>query len=372
MTTPAHLELDSLPCGILKIDKDRNVLFCNRYTLALSLHESVDVIVGRSVTNLFSVATSILIDSYLYPMLLDEGKTQEMQLSLKTAHGESIPIVANIHMNPDKTTCWTFMSCINRDKLYNQLLSARDELQAQALILTKSQERQSDLQTFCQSLSHDFTGPLRRIHQLIDIALEDLNEKGIEAPDEFKLLLNAQNNAEGLIRLTKGLVEYLVADVVVPRDELVDVAEIVSTVQALREEQGDDAPEVHITSLPILRGSKAQLQVLFKNLIDNAITYNENTPEIFISHTVDIPRNRAVIAVKDNGVGMSDAHIDTIFTPFTRLNSRTQSIGCGLGLSIAKKMVTKHGGDIRVESAPGAGSTFFVSLPYLSNPGIGV
>jgi len=359
--------MDFLPCGIFKIDKDRKVLRCNQYALDLLSDGADDVIVGLPIEQLISAATRIFIDSYVYPMLLNEGRVEEIQLSLKSVAGKTAPIVANIHITPNKTTYWTFMSCINRDQLYSELLSARDTLQSQALHLTQLNaqihERESDLQAFCHSLSHDFTGPLRRIRQLIEFAMEDMQEAGIEAPEEFKLLDNARENSVTLIDMTKGLVDYLVADVAVLHNEVVDLEEVVLAVLAMREAQDSTMPKVRWTSFPTLFGSKAQIQVLFKNLIENAIKYNNNDPEITISHAVDVATGRCIIAIKDNGIGMSDAYVDTIFKPFTRLHTSSEYKGSGLGLSIVRKMVLNHQGDIRVESIPGSGSTFYVSLP---------
>ena len=362
------METEFVLCGFVKIDKNRKVVEANRYALNLFSCESVDAIVGLNIKELITFATHIFLDSYVYPMLLNEGKAEEIQLSLKPMTGVSVPIVANIQMSQDKMTYWTFMSCINRDQLNSELLTAKDTLQAQALNLrdlnVEIQERQSDLQAFCHSLSHDFTGPLRRIRQLIEVAVEDLQEGGIEATEEFKLLSVAQKNTETLTEMTQGLVEYLVADVPVSIDEEVNLEEIVSAVLTRREKQDPRLSQIHRPVLPTLVGSKAQIQVLFKNLIENAIKYNENDPEITISYVEDVLNGQVVISIKDNGIGMSDVYLETIFTPFTRLHSAHEYNGSGLGLSIVKKMVMNHGGDIRVESTPGSGSTFYVSLPF--------
>jgi len=360
-------ETDQLACGILKIDKNRILLSGNRYALDLLLCETMDEITGLNIEEVVSLATRIFLNSYTFPMLVNEGKAEEVQLSFKSKTGEIVPVVANIQMNSDKTTDWTFMSCVNRNQLYNELLTARNTLQAQAQNLSQLNnqihERQSDLQTFCHSLSHDFTGPLRRINQQIECAVEDLKENGVEAIDEFNLLEMAKNNTHTLMEITNGLVEYLVADVPTQLTDLVDLEEIVSTALEMLEQQGSMKPEVHRTSLPTIVGSRSQIQVLFKNLMENAIKYNKNYPVITISHTENVDNSEVIIAIKDNGIGMSNDYIDTVFTPFTRLHTIDQYAGSGLGLSIVKKMVMNHNGNIRVESTPGSGSTFFVSLP---------
>lgn len=359
--------MDLIPCGVIMVDSDRQVLSANQYALNLLSIESVAIVEGLNLADLITFASRIFLDSYVYPMLFNGEEASEIQVSLRSITGESVPIVANIQMSPDKSTYWTFMSCSNRDQLFNELLSARETLQAQAQALTRYnnqiKERQSDLQVFCHSLSHDFSGPLRNIHRLIEFALEELQHGGIDTPEVFKMLSLAQKGSETLMEMLDGLVEYLVADVTVAQNEEVDLQEIVSTVLALCERQDVAAPNVQLGSLPTLFGSKAQIQVLFKNLIENAIKYNDNDPEINITHSEDAANGRVIIAIQDNGIGMSKSDLERIFTPFTRLHGAARYTGSGLGLSIVRKMVMNHGGEIRVDSTPGSGSTFYVSLP---------
>ncbi len=361
-------QANSPACGFLKLDKDRKVISCCQYGLDLLAYGSLENVKGLDFSNLVSLASRIFVDSYTYPMLIADGKADEIQLSFKTFSGDTIPVVANAQMYADSTTAWTFMSCVNRNELYNELLTARDTLQTQALNLSQLndqiQERQSDLQAFCHSLSHDFTGPLRRINQMIDFALEDFHAEGISAPEPFKLLNNAQKNATTLLGMTNSLVEYLVADVPVPHDEIVEFSEVIADVHVMCDREGASITISNRSSVPRFSGSKGQIQVLFKNIIENAVKYNDNDPVITISHTVDAANDLLVIAIEDNGIGMTNDSLDTIFTPFTRLNCASTYTGSGLGLSIVKKMVNNHKGEIQVESTPGNGSTFYVSFPY--------
>lgn len=362
-------ELDLLPCAVLKVDSNRNVTFGNRYTLDLYCCEPGYDITGCKIDTLFSVASGIFLDSYVYPMLLSDSKIEEVQLSLKALNGDLIPIVANVRLTSEKNSCWTFTSCVNRDLLYDELLAIRDTLQKQAQHLAdlndESRLRQSDLEAFCHSLSHDFSGPLRNIKSLIQIVLEDHFQGTGGQSQACELLEKADQSTDTLISLTKGLIDYLVADVAVAQYELVNLEELMCSVLALFDGPDSIIPNVNMVAMPAIYGNKAQLQVLFKNIFDNSIKYNEQYPEISIGCITDA-NHQVVISVKDNGIGIPACHLEKIFLPFARLNKSGQYTGSGLGLSIVKKMVNNHQGDIRVESTVGKGSTFYVSLPLRS------
>jgi len=110
-------------------------------------------------------------------------------------------------------------------------------------------------------------------------------------------------------------------------------------------------------------GDAFRLKQVFVNLIDNAVKYNNPGGEVKVSSQVD--DIQIVVEIKDNGIGISQADQQRIFERFYRIDksrSRTQG-GSGLGLAIVKKIVDEHSGTVSVESAPGEGSTFRVTLP---------
>lgn len=114
--------------------------------------------------------------------------------------------------------------------------------------------------------------------------------------------------------------------------------------------------------LPTLWVEEIRMQQVFQNLIGNALKYRRPTvpPRIHVSARRD--GAEWVIAIADNGQGIAPEYRGIVFDAFRRLGGRTQS-GTGLGLSICKRTVEHHGGRIWVESEPGAGSTFYFTLP---------
>jgi signal transduction histidine kinase len=121
--------------------------------------------------------------------------------------------------------------------------------------------------------------------------------------------------------------------------------------------------------LPPVMGGVTELQRALRHLILNALNYTPDGGRIDMAtfHQDD----HVVFEVRDNGIGISDAELPFIFERFYRADKArsTDTGGSGLGLTIAKKIIEAHQGNIEVESTPGEGTTFRVSLPVMSSAG---
>ena len=119
----------------------------------------------------------------------------------------------------------------------------------------------------------------------------------------------------------------------------------------------------------VIYGDGARLVVALNNLIANAVHYSPDNSQVGIGA---VRRNSFIeIAVTDQGIGMTKEEVERVFERFYRTDqARSRSTGgTGLGLSIVKHIVSNHGGDIRVWSAPGKGSTFTIRIPEAETPG---
>jgi signal transduction histidine kinase len=116
-------------------------------------------------------------------------------------------------------------------------------------------------------------------------------------------------------------------------------------------------------------GDRQRLEQLLGNLVSNGIKYNRSpVPSVEIglvslSNKSTEPSGWTTIFVRDNGIGIDPRHHQKIFQLFRRLHTQEEFEGTGVGLAICSKIVQAHGGQMRLESTPGEGSTFYVTLP---------
>ena len=129
-----------------------------------------------------------------------------------------------------------------------------------------------------------------------------------------------------------------------------------------------DAKSLTWGDLPRVVGNKTQLYQLFQNLVNNGLKYQnpESTARVNISVADHGPEWK--FSIQDNGIGMAEKHLGKIFDIFQRLHRRSEYAGTGIGLSICKKIVERHGGKIWVDSQAGEGSIFSLTLPKPYSP----
>jgi light-regulated signal transduction histidine kinase (bacteriophytochrome) len=115
--------------------------------------------------------------------------------------------------------------------------------------------------------------------------------------------------------------------------------------------------------LPTVTGNAGRIGQVFQNLIGNAIKFRhpDQASKVHVSATSQ--GREWQFAVRDNGIGIDPKYLDRIFVIFQRLHTRAEYPGTGIGLSICKKVIERHGGRIWVESRLGAGATFHFTLP---------
>jgi two-component system, sensor histidine kinase and response regulator len=224
------------------------------------------------------------------------------------------------------------------------------------------QEKVVDLETLNRTLFHDLRAPLRSIHGYSQVLADSL--RGKLEPESEQHLSRVTAAAGRMQRMLDDLYRLLQvggAGTSLPLDVVDSDAVLSEVLEDLRADIDRAGGEVTREPLPPVRANGTLLRQIFQNLIDNALKFRgPEAPRIHVAG--DEGPDGVALSVRDNGVGIAPEHHQKIFGVFQRLVGQSVP-GSGVGLSLCKRAVERLGGTLRVESAPGQGSTFVFTLP---------
>ncbi len=271
--------------------------------------------------------------------------------------------------------CFFIIISITILKLDKNIIERKHAETELILYAEKLKMSNRDLQEFVSIASHDLQEPLRKVTvfggRLKSGYAAVLDEKG---QDYLERMMNA---AKRMHELINGLLMFsrvtTKAQPFVPVDLSLLSKEVLADLEISIEQTGG---QVEVGDLSTLEADPLQMRQLFQNLISNALKFHrknkapsvkisgafvhsaENSPDAFPSY-----KKTYQITVEDNGIGFDNKYADRIFGVFQRLHGRQEYDGTGIGLSVCKKIVERHGGTITAKGFPGQGSKFTVTLP---------
>jgi len=242
--------------------------------------------------------------------------------------------------------------------------SKRTQAELERLVDARTAELERsnrELADFAYVASHDLQEPLRTITGFIQLLEQRYTDRLDDAGRRYMDLV--VDGAAHMQALIEGLLTYSRVQTHGQPPVEVDVTEAVKrALAAVRASFAESSVLVTWDDLPVVLVDETQLLQLLQNLLSNAIRFRSDaTPEVHISATRQ--GTMWVFSVRDNGIGIDPAFEDRIFRIFERLHLREEVPGTGIGLAVCTRIVERHGGTMRVESAPGEGATFFFTLP---------
>jgi signal transduction histidine kinase len=246
--------------------------------------------------------------------------------------------------------------------LHEQLILKNKESEKLSADLARSNR---ELEQFAYIASHDLKEPLRKVkafgERLVIKARDKLDD------DAKDYLTRMQNAAERMGALIDGLLTY--SRVTSTGEALTDVdlaAETAAVLNDLEARLHDRNGRVEVSGLPHLRAAPMQMRQLMQNLIGNGLKYARRDVPPVVTVTGNVSGDKLVITVADNGIGFEQQYAEQIFGVFQRLHGRgSEYDGTGIGLSVCRKIVERHGGTITAVGVPDQGATFTVTLPML-------
>ncbi len=250
-----------------------------------------------------------------------------------------------------------------RKEAERELQLAHDELELRVKERTKQLEiSNKDLEAFSYSVSHDLRAPLRAIDGFSKILVEDFEDK---IDDEGNRLLNViRTNTQNMGNLIDDLLTFSRLG----RKELnksdINMPDMVKSVyNELKESAQNRKINLRINSLPSIWGDPSLIRQIVSNLLSNAIKFTEPKQIANISVSGKRKKDEIIYSFKDNGVGFDMRYANKLFGVFQRLHSNEEFEGTGIGLSLVRRIISKHGGKVWAESELNEGSTFYISIP---------
>jgi len=339
-----HSLFDLSPDGVLVATLNGIIMLANPRAAEILEFDSPQELIGRNATELYVHPED---RALLLEQVAQHPRLENRRGEFRTRRGKTIITTAS-----SRLIDYEGQSCL--------LSVFRD--------VTERARLQQEMQDFAYSASHDLQAPLRTFEGYAHWLLEDygdvLDSTGRQLCEEII------DDALHMKKLLDGLLEYSRIGRLHTQAVTVDVRKVLDRVlHDLQLEILDSETRIHVPeSLPTVVYSEVRLTQIFSNLLSNALKFTADgkTPEITIGWTEQARHYR--FTVRDNGIGIAPEHFGRIFEIFKRLHTREEYPGTGAGLTIVKKIVESHGGQIGVESIPGEGSTFWFTIPKSEAP----
>lgn len=319
-------------------------------------------------------------EAEFYPVITDEmlaaATTDEAMLDLIRRIGFSAVIIVPLQVRERTIGALTFVSAESgrhysvADLAFAEEVARRAALAVEnARLYTAAQAAIALRDEFMALASHELKTPVTSLKTYTQVLQRQARRRGDEQTAaqldrmdrQIDKLTGLINDLLNVARIQGGRLEYA--------DEAGDLNAVVrEAVDATQPSTAKHRIEVTGAIGCPVRGDRERLEQVITNLLTNAVKYSPQADRVVV--TLGTKERQAVVAVRDFGIGIAPEHLPHLFDRFYRVSDPAEKTypGLGIGLYIVGEIVKRHGGAIRVESAPGAGITFTVTLPLTREP----
>lgn len=357
MPKPLDDVLETAPAGFFTFDDNGTILATN-HRLRERLGYEPGEMEGLQIEAILSVGGKVFYHTHFFPLLKMQSLAEEFYFSFRSKGGDEVPMLVNaVRLQREGRTvndCVVIMMK-QRRKYEDELLRAKKAAETASAAKEK----------FLSMMSHDLRTPLQAIGGYADVILLGMHgEVNAEQREDLQLIKTAAqemhrliNDILGFAQLESGRVEVNLQPMSV--DVALDRSEQLLRARFSERTLSFDRQHCRLS----VSADPDRLQQVLLNILTNAIKFTPPGGRIWI--TCEQRDSEVLIHIHDTGVGIPGDKVKDIFEPFVQVSEtvRPSDHGVGLGLAISRDLTRAMGGDLSVESEPGQGSTFTVTLP---------
>ncbi|MEH6620282.1 ATP-binding protein [Maribacter arcticus] len=341
--------------GMIMLDSERKVIEANDVVYKL-LEVTREGLIGKTIMESAIAVMENYDDNerekfWKHFLKHDKVINQKFKITLKSGQKLSLSVsIESLFFNDKQHYLVNLIDETKRKE-------AEEALELQNIQLKKTN---SELDSFVYSASHELRAPLASVLGLINLILTEENKPGLVAS-----LTMMEKSVRRLDDFIKDIIEYSRNKHLKVNVETINFTNLIeSSIESFwyLENMNKIKVKINVDDKIDFASDKKRISILLNNFISNAIKYHDvskRTPTIWIS--IKTSKKEAIIAIKDNGLGMAEEQLDKIFDMFYRISY--QIMGSGIGLFIVKEVLGKLNGTIEVKSALGEGSTFTLKIP---------
>jgi signal transduction histidine kinase len=309
------------------------------------------VIAPRTVdAGQLALVTELGLTSYLCVPLAARGQVLGALTCADTA-------VSGRHLGPDDLALVSELASTAALAVANARLYRHAQRANQAL-----ERSNADLEQFAYTASHDLREPLRAVAGYAQLLKARYGSRLDQDADEYMTFM--VDGAKRLQVLTDDLLAYSRVDNEPLKRAPVDLAKLTEQViELLAAPIAERSARIDVGQLPTVEGDEAQLQRVLQNLVANAVKFTEAGRPVEVELSAQRDQRAWRVSVADRGIGVDPAGADQVFQMFKRLHTRQEYPGSGIGLSLCRRIVERHGGRIWFEPRPGGGTSFHFTVP---------
>jgi len=360
--------------GAIILDNEGIIVFANKAFSDLMGRE-MSTLVGARIRDFLSSSLPGGLSAFLKECTVGSCRGE---FSIAGPRGGAIPVSisgTNFKISGRRNLCLIIHDLRERKEAEARLRNAHEEVERKVVDRTlelgqsekalqhnviQLSEANKELGSFNLSVSHDLRNPLHAMVSCISVLSrnkEDMDEDKRKAIDFIKQMTE---------RMSQVIKDLLSLSSISRKDMRSDTVALSSMAQELITEIRASTPG-HDAEVIIMPGLTANAdeglaRILLENLLRNAWKFSSKRARARIEFGSTLVKGHPVYFVRDNGAGFDMASAGLMFEPFKRFHSRENFPGTGIGLSIVKRIVEKHGGTIWAESKPGEGATFYFTF----------